>query len=510
MFVHFLKQAPFVRLVVLLATGIITGYEGWIPVWFCFYAWWGLILTSLYFPRFSPASIYRWGWAHTWLLQLLVACTGALLVYAADGRSASRYFAGLLKPGDWLLATLEEPLQSRKASFKTIVRVEGIIRRDSYLPANGRLLVYLPEDGLQCGDRLLLQPVLQATPGTYYANHMVYYQAFVREWRAAPPSSGNYLNKVLLAARNYCLRVFDGYIGGTEASLGAALLIGYRFELEQGMVQDYMNTGIVHIIAISGMHMALIYVSLIWLLQWWQRRWAKALFILTLLWLFTLLTGASASVLRATVMFSFITVGRLILERHASFYNTLAASAFVLLCYDPYLLFDVGFQLSYLAVLSITICYKPLYQLFNVRFWWLNKLWQATALSLAAQVITLPACLYYFKQFPLYFLPANLLAVPLSTGVLYGELLLLIIPVAWLGKLLKWIMLVMNSMVAWLGNLPGALITGISFPLYAVFCCYGCMTGLLAWWLLGWRKGVLVTLSCVLVWILCGKVIATS
>lgn len=443
------------------------------------------------------------------VIHLLIIAVGCLATCNADIRHSGHYFAGLLRSSDLLLVTIQEPLQEKPRSYKTVVRVNGIIRGDSLLPVKGNLLLYLQKEkgaaALQCGNQLLLCNKLQAiessgNPGAfdyrrYCAAQQLYQQVYLQggEWTLFLPHQTG-------MARNYCLHILKRYIGEPEAGLAAALLIGYRYDLDKAMVQDYTNTGIVHIIAISGMHLALIYGSLLWLLQWLPSKILKAGIIIFVLWAFTWLTGASASVLRATVMFSFITMGRFVLDRHTNVYNTLAASAFLLLCYNPYLLTDAGFQLSYLAVLSILICFRPLYQLLYIRSRWLDKVWEAIALTLSAQVLTLPVCLYYFQQFPLYFLPANLLAVPLSTVILYGEILLLIVPVRFIGTVLKWLMHNMNMFVAWIGHLPGALITDIHLTLYGTFCCYGVIAGLLCWWLRRWPGGFIMALVSCLLW----------
>ncbi|SEW12892.1 competence protein ComEC [Chitinophaga sp. YR573] len=507
MFVAFLKRAPFVRLILPFSVGIVLqSYMPLLPVvlWgTCCLS--GIILLAL--SRLALWVQFTYGWIKGVVIHLLVIAVGCLVMSYADIRHSGHYFASFLRSSDLLLVTVQEPLQEKPRSYKTVVRVDGIVRGDSLLPAKGNLLVYLEKEGvaLECGNQLLLCNKLREIQSSgnpdgfdyrqYCVAQQIYQQVYLREgeWKLV-------LNNRTGRVRDYCLRILKQYIGEPEAGLAAALLIGYRYDLDKAMVQDYTNTGIVHIIAISGMHLALIYGSLLWLLQWLPSKILKAGIILFFLWAFTWLTGASASVLRATVMFSFITAGRFVLDRHTNIYNTLMASAFLLLCYNPYLLTDVGFQLSYLAVLSILICYRPIYQLLFVRNRWLDKIWEAIALTLSAQVFTLPVCLYYFQQFPLYFLPANLLAVPLSTVILYGEILLLIIPVHFTGTILKWLMYYMNTSVAWIGHLPGALITEIHITLYGTFCCYGIIAGLLAWWLCQWPRGLILALLSCLLW----------
>ncbi len=525
MFVTFFKRAPFLRLILSLSAGIFL--QLYIPVnpliLLAAAALPGMAL--LIFKRLPLRTHYQYGWMRGIALQLLVICGGGLLVYQSDTRHDSYYFDGQAKPGDLLIATVNEPLQERVRSYKTVVQVRSIMRHNTRIPAKGKLLVYLTKDsaaaGLEYGDRLLISS--RVTPvqysgnlgsfdyRSYCATQQIYRQAFLRtgEWRLVQGKEENRSMQPILQCRNYCLHTLKQYIGGREAGLAAALLIGYRYDLDRDIVQEYTDTGIVHIIAISGMHLALIYGGLLWILRWWPRhRYSedmKGALIILLLWAFTLLTGGAASVLRATVMFTFITIGKFMLDRYTNIYNSLAASAFLLLCYEPRLLLDVGFQLSYLAVLSIIICYRRMYYLWQSSRKWFDKLWDMIALTLSAQILTLPVCLYYFRQFPVFFLPANMLAVPLSTVVLYGEILLLMLgrtPVLAesTGLVLQITIQWMNNGISWIAHLPGALITGIRMDTGGLICGYACIAGLLAWWLQQWRKGFLVALTSLVIW----------
>jgi competence protein ComEC len=200
------------------------------------------------------------------------------------------------------------------------------------------------------------------------------------------------------------------------------------------------------------------------------------------LWLYGLFSGASPSVIRAAAMFSLVLFARNIL-REASLFNTLASSAFLLLCFDPFWLWDVGFQLSYASLIawyfrrssakSITIHNKIL-----------HSIWNAISVSLAAQVFTTPLSIFYFHQFPVYFLFANLLAVPLSSGILVGGILLCIFypfrPFAdFLGWLLEIGVQALNGIILYFSKLPEAVIGGLVLNLpqlitmyFIIFCFY--------------------------------------
>src|SRR6185503_11532679 len=175
----------------------------------------------------------------------------------------------------------------------------------------------------------------------------------------------------------------------------------------------------------------------------------------------SLLAGGQPSVLRSALMFSCIVVAES-LSRKTSIYNTLAFSAFVLLCINPFWLWDVGFQLSYVAVLSIVIFMKPIYNLFFIKNKILDLIWKLNAVSLAAQLLTTPFSIYHFHQFPNFFLLTNFVAVPLSSIIVLGEIFLCAISfipfVAMLtGKIMSWLIWVMNSYIERIEALPYSL-----------------------------------------------------
>lgn len=511
-----LKRAPFLRLIVPLIGGILLQLQ---------YSWRlntlllvvVLLLTGLCIAGCMPLSArFRYGWIQGICLYLLVGCSGALLLYQSDIRHQKRYFGKVLADTSRLILSIDAPLEERSRSWKTTATVTGVLTAGKWQSARGRILLYFSKDSmapaLTYGQQLLvvnkLQPVGNSgNPGVfdyrqYCAYQQIFHQAYLqpRDWYILPADGGHPFTRLILRCRQYCLYTLRQYLGeGLESGLAQALLIGDRQALDKDIVQAYTNTGIVHIIAISGMHVGLIYITLLWLLQWWTgnafARFTKTLVLLMALWGFAFLTGAAAAVLRAVVTFSAMAIGKLLLGRHSNSYNTLAASAFLLLCYRPHFIADTGFILSYLAVLSILLFYKPLYKAWYIRYKWLDKLWEIAALSLAAQILTLPVCLFYFHQFPVYFLLANMVAVPLSGIVIYGEILLLLFAglhevAMYMGIGVKYLIRSMNGWVEWLNGLPYGLITHLHINVYQTICMYLLVAALASWWLLKWRRGL--------------------
>lgn len=266
--------------------------------------------------------------------------------------------------------------------------------------------------------------------------------------------------------RHYILNRLQKHLQDPQVNgLAAALLIGYRQELDASLSQSYSNTGVIHIIAISGLHLALIGWMLEKMLRPFQKKrfgiFFSQLLLLSTIWTFSLLAESTPSVLRAALLFSVQGLG-IFLHRKGNSLNTLAAAAFILLCYNPFWLWDLGFQLSFIAVLSILLIGRPLSRIFSRNNTILHQLGQLIAISLAAQTLTTPFTLYYFHQFPASFLLSNLIAVPLSSIILGGELLLcLVADIPFMGNLIglavEGMIRFMNHYIRWVEQIPGLI-----------------------------------------------------
>jgi competence protein ComEC len=284
-------------------------------------------------------------------------------------------------------------------------------------------------------------------------------------------------------------------------------MVGFTDDLDPLLLKSYADSGVIHIIAISGLHLALIceFLQIILLTKTQNKsgRRIKLALMITCLWSYSLLSGASPSVIRAAGMFSLALFAKNIF-REITLYNLLAASAFLLLCYDPFWIFDTGFQLSYAAVLSLGLFSKPIRDLFPLANKILDALWNAASVSIAAQLLTTPLSIYYFHRFPTYFLIANLPAVPLSSIILAGGILLCTLsPIHPLAQFIGWLLGILiktlNGIIDHLSSLPGAVVPNLSLSLagiivlYAViFCFYHFLKRNKKPWLLA-GLGILVT-----------------
>lgn len=497
------KEAPFLRLLIPFACGILVQRYLTFSGTICYL---GTIISCCLLLLFSFKKItsqFKRYWISGVLLNCFFLFAGLMFTFSKDGKNNPNAIAAHYVDSSIVIVKLEEPLSQKPNSYKSLASVQAIQTKDSLFSPNGKIIIYFQKDSsvsistgrqsLAYGSRICfnknLQPIKNTgNPGSfdyqqYCAFQDIYYQVYLKsgDYQILPTKHRNKFRQLLFDTRAYILNILRNYIPGTrESGLAEALLIGYKDDLDKNLVQSYSNTGVVHVIAISGLHVGLIYWLLASILQTFSKRknlrFLKPLFIIAGLWIFSFLAGGSPSVLRSAVMFTFIVLGKSY-SRKISIYNSLAASAFLLLCYNPFWLWDVGFQLSYAAVLSIVIFMKPIYNLWFVENKILDAIWKLNTVTLSAQVLTIPICLYYFHQFPNFFLITNLIAVPLSSIILLGELLLFVetlLPAIakQVGWLLHWLIWMMNAFIERIDRLPFSVSDNVELSLADVILLY--------------------------------------
>ena len=505
--IPFWKTAPFIRLLLPFVIGIITGWYLQIPILQTIFGLASFIFALVFFYLLPVVIKFKVQFVQGILINLILMGAGVLITWQKDVKHSSNWFGNYYQNGDYLVVKIAEPVIEKTKSIKADALVQGIIRNKTAISNSGKLLLYFSKDSsarqLQYGDIILVSKKLQAiknsgNPGAfnyerYAAFQGIFYNVFLqpKDWVLLPQKNVNFFQQFIYAAREKVLSILRTYAGSSKDELGIteALLIGYTNDLDKDLVQSYSNTGVVHIIAISGMHLGLIYVMLIWVFKRLpyikKSKLLQVVLILGCLWLFSLVTGASASVCRAAVMFTFITIGANFFKQ-ASIYNSLAASAFVMLCYNPFYLWDVGFQLSYLAVVGIVAFQRPIYNWFYISNKYADAAWKLLAISLSAQVLTFPICVYYFHQFPNMFLLTNLIAVPLSSGILYAAIALIAfswIPYVglYLGKLVMGAVWCMNKIIVWVDSLPFTLWDKIPATVLTTWLLYFTVIGASLW-----------------------------
>lgn len=482
------NQAPLVRLLLPFIIGILLALK--FPFPGHYFLW---ILSSFYILIAGKSLLPDLGYSFSralWfggVLNLFLVLLGYQLTLFKTEIGSTHHFSHLKRAKVMAYARITEPIIEKEKSLKSVVEIIAVQAGVEWLPVKGKVLMYLQEDSnskkLDYGDELVFSASINAVKSPlnphcfdykrFLSFRGIFHQAYLKsgDWVATGGNSANWLKAQALSIRKSLLNILQSNgLEGEEYSVGAALLLGYTDKLDADLMSAYSNTGALHVLSVSGLHVAIVYIVYSWLLFFLNKskfgRIIKAVILLLFLWFYAGLTGFSPSVLRAATMLSFIIVAKAT-NQHTNVYNTLAASAFLLLLIDPFLIMDVGFQLSYLAVIGIVYLQPQIYDLIEFDNWLLNQSWNVTAVSLAAQVATFPLGLYYFHQFPVYFLVSNLVVIPVSTLIIYLGIVLFTfskIPLVskYVALVFGWLIWFLNASVKWMESLPYSAIEGIS------------------------------------------------
>jgi competence protein ComEC len=428
---------------------------------------------------------------------------GSLLTHYANDAARNDHI--LHQPHfEYYQAIVHAEVQAQPPYLRTELLVRAIRDSAGWRPAYGKILasVEMSEEGetLHYGDVLLIKGKPSAlkppsNPGEFdYRQLMSYrqlfHQHFIRNHAytligGAPPVS---VRSWALYARQGGRQVLIDALGSTRAyAIAAALVLGIKEGLDVELRNAYASAGAMHVLAVSGLHVGVIF----WILRkvfgpLQKRKWGNWIFllvVLSVLWSYAFITGLSASVLRAVIMFSIVSVAQAF-QRRSNIYNTLAVAAFIMLCFNPYLIMSVGFQLSFAAVAGIVYLYPRLNRWLTFRTKVATYFWQISCVSVAAQLATFPLGIYYFHQFPMYFWLANLVVIPVALAILVGGLMLIGlsftgvdigVPATLLAKLIEGL----NYVVVQVESLPSATLEGLMLSTAQTIAIYFFMVLLL-------------------------------
>jgi competence protein ComEC len=517
--ISLLKRIPILRVLLPFVFGILIQYRfhvspSTIAIVSAF-----AVLTFAVFSVFPIYLKFAYAWIKVVAIQVLFIGLGTVVTYHYDGSAQPNNIVNNYEQQP-VIVTIQAPLVPKPKSYKALVSIDAVYKNGHWQPVSGNALLYFKKDSsashLTYGSQIVITKPLSlitnlGNPGgfnyqKYCSYQHIYYQAFVsgNQYQLLASTNSHPFTKWLFIVRDNVLATLRTYIhAADELAVAEALLIGYRDDLDRDLVQRYSNTGVVHIIAISGLHLGMIYGMLTAFFRLFKQYRAtkiiKPIVIILVLWLFTLIAGAAPSILRSAIMFTFIVLGDAMRKR-SNIYNTLALSAFVILLINPYSLWDVGFQLSYSAVLSIILFYKHILQWFYFKNKLLKWFWALNAVTLSAQILTLPIIVYHFHQLPTLFFITNLVAVPLSGLILYAELALLITtwftPLAKaIGWLIEHLLAFMNDFIARVDDLPFSVWNGLQIHLVQVVLLYAIITAAAIWLLQKSSKAFLACLS---------------
>ncbi len=326
----------------------------------------------------------------------------------------------------------------------------------------------------------------------YLARKGFYYQAYVPDTLLVNLGNSGEMPVRRLAGtiKSRAVGIINEYDFFKESkALVVALTVGEKDFITEGMRKAFTNSGAIHVLAVSGLHVGIIYMILGFLLKFMDNgqrtRIIKMVIIVLVIWSYAFITGLSASVTRAALMFTLINIGSS-LNRDISFFNVLSGAALIMLVINPLQLFDVGFQLSFLAVGGIVYFQPIIYSWFEISNPVVDSIYKLISVSLAAQITTAPLTIFYFHQFPVYFWITNVLIIPLVFLLLLGSIVFLAL--SWvpliksgIGWGINYLALLTNKWVKLVDSIPGALLENIYISMFIMVCVYFLLISITIW-----------------------------
>lgn len=472
------SHAPFVRILPAFIFGVICFFFLNINENVIILILFNSILLFTFWINSSPKLQYSYKYVSAMLLLTLFFCVGFILNSEKE-RTGIRGINELSKSSKQLVAEITSIPVRKGKSIRLEATICFLVDSSSHSPVSIKTYIYFGDTTaltLNIGDQIVCENKIAsipkpANPGQfdfrYYSSlKRIYFQIRLQslEWKLIHRNLNFSILNFSHKLRDQLLGAYEkSGISGQENAVISALVLGDDSEIDRDLMTAFSASGTLHILSVSGMHVGIVFALLSFLLKrlegkkgWWI---VRIVMMMLIIWFYAIITGLSPSVIRSAMMFTFILLGRAI-NRNSTIYNTLAASILVICTlFDPLLLFAPGFQLSYLAVAGIAFLYKPIRNILYVR----NKVgewvWNLIAVSIAAQIATFPISLFYFHQFPNYFIPANLLIIPVSTAAIFGGIFLLCISSFTLiaqniGFLLKWNLIFLNKLAYLIQSLP--------------------------------------------------------
>lgn len=496
----FLQRTPFFRLLLPFIIGIVIYQFVEIFRWSLYVMFLiSVIFILLSFIINTPKRQFQFRWLFGLGIFIFMFSFAYLL---SSEREEAYTFDQLNKKGIFRVEITSAPVEKVKTYLCKVDVLEYFDYQ--WKPSHGQAILYIQKDKntskLLFGDRLMVEanfapPNKPLNPDAFnYASYLKHQgigaTSYISSgsWQFIAKNESFSIRRESDKWRNYLLNIYHKFnIQGDEFAVLAALTLGYTDDLQPDIRASYSATGTVHILSVSGMHVAVIYVVIGYLLGFLdKKRWQKilkALLIIAFLWGYAFLTGMSAAVIRAAIMFSFVVFANC-LDRKSQIYNTIFMSILAMLIYNPNFLYDVGFQLSYAAVLSIIFFHPIVNKLYNPSNKFSKFIWETLTVSVAAQLGTTPFTLYYFQQFPNYFLITNFVAIPLSSLIIYQAIALLFVSFipylsVVIGFALKWSLWFLNYFIVWIQDLPYS-VSHISLDIkqtIAFFMAIFCLSG---------------------------------
>ena len=487
-FTTFLHQVPFFRITLALILGFILSLL--LPFWWIGLLLFGSAFLSFIFSLFlrDTTRTFHYRWLSGLTIILLFCGLGFYLLQAKDKNISIE----VPEREQSFLAIIKETPREKP---KSVMLVTKLYPNDGAHPFDA--ILYLQKNSeasaLLLEDQLLVHAKMQRVRNNgnpYEFDYKNYLQrkgiiatAYIKSgyWEKMSAEKPFSIKYQAAEVRNILLNIYREHkITNNEFAVIAALTLGYTDELSQEIKQSFSISGGSHVLSVSGLHVGIIYLALGFFLRFMDRKKStliiKQIIILISLWYYTFICGLAPSIVRSAIMISLICISDIV-NRKSVTYNAVFFSAFCMLIYNPYYVFDVGFQLSYMAVLSILFFQKMLYDLITVNNKVLDWLWSLTCVSIAAQIGTAPISLYYFHQFPSYFLLTNIVIIPATSIILYLAMALLAFSSfdfisSILTKILIFSTNAVNSFTSYIEHLSHSSVQGIYIELWQVICLF--------------------------------------
>lgn len=505
------NEIPMLKLVLPFMAGV--GIEIAADAAFQQAEWWlvffvGLLILSLaYAVLFRLGSVtfqFRWRVTEGIAFAFVFTSLAYILTWFHTTVNYADHFSKHCGKQKFLVATIAKPPVVKEKIVTTVAEIEGVVDNHSGVKTHGKLLLSFIRNGssenLKYGDEVIVPAnIEQFDPPQnpeefdfklYQSFHAIYHRSFVsgNSWRVLKRNNGNPLLATIYFVRENFLQTISKYVTNeNDFAVASAMLLGYNDFMNDELVQAYATSGALHVLSVSGLHVGIMFYILNLLLGWLDKKgqsWkvVKAFMVVVFIWFYACLTGLCPSVMRAAAMFSMMQFGK-VLYRNVNIYNIIAASILILMLFNPFIVTEIGFRLSYLAVIGIIYLQPKISSWFVFKNKAVNWLWGITAVSIAAQIATFPIGLYYFHQFPVMFLVSNLVVIPVGNLVLFlgtGLFMLSWLPyvniaVGWVMAKMIWLL---NEAIFLVEKVPYSLIEGISITMLQMFVVYAIILAL--------------------------------
>lgn len=442
-------------------------------------------------------------------ILLMVFCGLGMLRYSVnDPRLSNSHFSSYENATSWSGTIIEYP--KTRTRTKAIVSLHTICKGADCFDTKGDVLVYFPKGdsaviSLEPGTDIVFAGKIKevaesANPMTfdfksYLYYRKIHYQTLIKETTDYQILSYDNLPFVYLIAhkaRAKLLEVLKHYVlENQKYAVASAMMLGYRNQLDSDLYQKFTNSGAVHVLAVSGLHVGIVCSIFYFALSFWKGKSnrvkiTKFIILFMVVWSYAIMSGAAPAVVRASMMFTILMVGHFWFD-YFKIYNVMAFSALLMLIVNPYLLYQASFQFSFVSLGSIVFFQPIIGKLVQPQSPIMKFVWNMSNIAIAAQVLVFPITVYFFHKFPSYFIITGIFAVPAALVILYLGLGLFIFhflayPIAaFIGYFVNLMLNIFIGLIHYIDAMPLSNIEGIWISIFEMMILYVLLFSLMAY-----------------------------